>query len=142
MQYAVVLQALAVILPAVLAFSTKIFTGKKRFVIAIAVYFILKKWATAAAKDKSLSELVNSNGSVSANGLATLYRQALNPSGYTWAWDTDGTDEDLLFELAARTPSYRAVYDAYKIQYSRDLTNDLQGELSGSDYNKFIGLLG
>jgi hypothetical protein len=142
MQYAAILQLLAVAIPGIIAFSGKIITGKKRFIIAIAAYFILRKWTTDAAKSKSESEIQSGLGYTNANALAGLYKAALNPSGVEFLMGTDGTDESLIYELAAKTKSYKAVYDAYKIQFKRDLTVDLKSELGTDEYKRFIDILG
>lgn len=141
MNYAAILNALALAIPAILAGTKTLVKGRERYVIAIAAFFVLRKFAMDAAKEKSLSDLQETGGVLNANALATLYRQAINPSGYAWMKDYDGTDEDLLFDLAAKTYSYIPVYDAYKKQYSDDLTNDIRGELNNTDYQRFLTIL-
>lgn len=141
MNYAAILNALALAIPAILAGTKTLVKGRERYVIAIAAFFVLRKFAMDAAKEKSLSDLQESGGVTNANALATLYRQAINPTGYAWTKDFDGTDEELLFELAAKTYNYKAVYDAYKKQYGDDLTNDIRGELNNTDYQRFLTIL-
>jgi hypothetical protein len=143
MQYAAFLQLLAVALPAFLAFSTKLISGKKRFIIAIAAYFILRKWAVAAAIDKANGSVGNgSNGTLTPEALATSYKFAMNPSGFDFLMSSDGTDEDELMELAAKSKGrYTSVYNAYYTLYKSDLTKTIMGELSPTDYKRFLAIL-
>lgn len=142
MQFAAILEILAVLLPAFIGFSnTKLFKGKTKWIVIIAAYFILKKWAAVAAADKARGDIQNAGGGLNSNSLATLYKQALNPSGYDTLIELDGTNEEVIFLAAAQTRNFREVFEAYKKQYKRDLTDDLQKELSTEDYQKFLKIL-
>ncbi|TDE15293.1 hypothetical protein [Dyadobacter psychrotolerans] len=144
MNYALIINLLSVILPAFVALSGSLVKGKRKYLIAIAAYFILRKWAEAAAESKANSGIGgNTGGYLNANALATSFKNAINPSGWEWAIDSDGTNEELIFGLAAqsRGQMYKAVYNQYNTLYKRDLTKDLQAELSDSDYNKFLQIL-
>lgn len=141
MQYAAIIEVLTVLAPALLALGSKFIKGNKRFIFAIAAYFILRKMALQAAQQKALSNIQSEGGYQNANALATSYKQAMNPSGYSWMFGFDGTDEDLIYQLAAKTGNYKNVYDAYKKQYNRDLTTDLQSELSTGGYQLFMNIL-
>ena len=52
-----------------------------------------------------------------------------------------GTDENLVFEVAAKITDYVAVSDAYRVLYKRELTTDLQDDLSASDLEKFWNIV-
>jgi hypothetical protein len=138
--YATILEILAIVIPLFIGVSKKVVKGNKKWIIAIVAYFILKKWASQAALQKSLEEL-QENGYLNANALATLYDKAINPSGISYLVTMDGTDENAIFELAAKTGNYKDVADAYRIQYKRELTNDLKSELSGDDYRRYLSIL-
>tara|TARA_R110002124_G_scaffold285303_1_gene463665 strand:- start:193 stop:627 length:435 start_codon:yes stop_codon:yes gene_type:complete len=139
MQFAAILEILSLLAPAFLAFGSKLIKGNEKYLIAIALFFVLKKFANVAAQQKSFSDLqAGETGYLNPNALATLFKQAMNPSGYAFLMDADGTNEELIFELAAKTNDYRSVFDAYTKQYSRNLTTDLVAELSTDDYNKFL----
>ena len=144
MSYAIIINLLSVLLPAILAFSTSLVQGKKKYLIAIAAYFILSKLAKEAAESKANGGIGGGTGGyLNANALATSYMQAINPSGYEWAIDSDGTNEDLLYELAAQSRGnmYKAAFDQYNTLYKRNLTKDLQAELDNDEYKKFLNIL-
>ena len=143
MQYAAILEILSVALPAFLAFSGKLIKGNEKYIIAISVFLLLKRLANKAATEKSLSDLQSGDGGgyLNANALATLYKQAFNPSGVELLMSVDGTDEEAVFELAAKTSNYKSVYESYTKQYTRNFTNDLKAELSGDDYNKYLTII-
>lgn len=140
MQFATIIEIASLLVPLLISTSKSLFKGKTKWVMVIVAYFILKKWAVSAAADKARSDL-QTPGSTNPNALATLYKQAMNPSGYGFLIEMDGTSEDLIFQLAAATSDYRAVWEAYKKQYNRDMTDDLQKELSSEDYAKFVQIL-
>jgi len=140
MQFTAILEILALVVPLFIGVSKNLVKGNKKWVIAIAVYFILKKWAIEAGRQNSLSE-IQENGYLNPNALATLYDKALNPSGFPYFMTMDGTDEALIFDLAAKSGNFKAVADAYRIQYKRELTEDLKSELSNEDYQKFLTIL-
>ncbi|KAA0992773.1 hypothetical protein [Dyadobacter aurulentus] len=140
MQYVKIIEILALVIPLLIGASSSLVKGNRKWIIAIVAYFILKKWAIKAATDKAKSELQSAGGN-NPNALATLYKQALNSSGYDWMFELDGTEEDLIYQLAAETTNYKAVFDSYKSQYNRDLTADLQKELSATEYQRFLTIL-
>lgn len=81
-------------------------------------------------------------------GQAQGLRQAMNPSGNEWMRKMDGTNKEAIFAIAkditdieAVRASYRKLYTNLKIMNSAaSLYEDLQGELSASDYQKFLSL--
>ncbi|MEO6285832.1 MAG: hypothetical protein ABIN80_28660 [Dyadobacter sp.] len=140
--FASIINILALVIPLFIGTSEKLFKGNtKRWILAIVVYFILKKWAAVAAADKAISDLQQQGGGLNANAIATLYKQAMNPTGYLQTIELDGTNEDLIFKTAALPQNYRDVFAAYQTAFKRNLTTDLQQELSTEDYAKFINLL-
>jgi hypothetical protein len=54
----------------------------------------------------------------------------------------DGTSEELVYETAKYRPQkFSDVWEKYKLQYGRNLTDDLQKELSGEEYSKFLQIV-
>lgn len=142
MQFATIIEIASWIIPLLIGTSTTLFKGKTKWIVVIVAYFILKKWAVKAAEDKAQRDLQSSTGSQTAAGLATLYKQALNPSGYTFLIEMDGTSEELIYKTAGYRPqNFSQVWEKYKLQYSRNLTDDLQKELSTDEYAKFLQIL-
>lgn len=139
MQFATIIEIASLLVPLLIGTNT-LFKGKMKWVVMIVAYFILKKWAQSAAADKARSD-IQDGGYLNANALATLYKQALNPSGYGPLIELDGTNEELIYQVAAKTGNFRDVWEAYKKQYNRDLTDDLQKELSSDEYAKFLQIL-
>jgi len=142
MQFATIIEIASWIIPLLIGTSNTLFKGKTKWIVVIVAYFILKKWAQKAAEDKAQRDLQSGAGTQTAAGLATLYKQALNPSGYAFLIEMDGTSEELVYTTAKYRPqSFSAVWENYKLQYSRNLTDDLQKELSSEEYAKFLQLL-
>ncbi len=142
MQFATILEILSLLVPLLIGTSRSLFKGREKWVFVIVAYFILKKWAVKAAEDKAQRDLQSDSGTQTAAGLATLYKQALNPSGYGFLIEMDGTSEELVYTTAAYRPqNYSQVWEKYKLQYSRNLTDDLQKELSSDEYAKFLQIL-
>lgn len=73
-------------------------------------------------------------------GQAQSLRQAMNPSGNEWMRKFDGTTTEAIFSVAREITDIEAVRKAYKNLYNTSLYEDLQGELSASDYQKFLSL--
>lgn len=74
-------------------------------------------------------------------------RQAMNPSGNEWLRKMDGTNKEAIFSIAKEITDIKTVADSYESQYSEakklskaNLYDDLQGELSAQDYQKFLSL--
>lgn len=142
MQYAAIFQALSLIVPAVLAGSKKIIKGNERYLIAVGMYFffqyLVRKYASENIS-KGIQDNPNGGAEQNSNALAMAYYAAMFPSGQTFF--PDGTDEQALFELAARTHHYGNVFNSYQVKYRRNLTDDLQSELSKTEYQTFISIL-
>ncbi len=73
-------------------------------------------------------------------GQAQSLRQAMNPSGNEWMRKMDGTNKEAIFTIAKDIDDIEAVRKAYKNLFNTSLYEDLQGELSATDYQKFLSL--
>lgn len=140
MNYTQILNIISLAIPALIAGTKTLIRGNEKYLVAIAVYFILKRFAEVAAVNEA-REKIQESGYLNANALAQLYRQAVNPSGYSVLMSVDGTNEELIFDLAGRTSNFQSVATAYKALYSSDLTEDLRKELSTADFERFLRIL-
>lgn len=73
-------------------------------------------------------------------GQAQSLRQAMNPSGNEWMRKMDGTNKEAIFRIASEIDDIEAVRKAYKNLFNSSLYEDLQGELSATDYQKFLSI--
>jgi len=73
-------------------------------------------------------------------GQAQSLRQAMNPSGNEWMRKMDGTNKEAIFTIAKDISDIESVRKSYKNLYNTSLYEDLQGELSAQDYQKFLSL--
>ena len=72
------------------------------------------------------------------NQLAQQYRSASNPSGVSWMIDFDGTDEDLMMDLAIQSKGgYKLIADAYKQKFDESLTDRVRSELDTEDFQSW-----
>lgn len=140
MNYAKILELLALAIPVFVAGTKKIIKGNEKYIFAIGLYFLLKKFAETAAQNEA-KEKIQEVGQYNHNALAQLYRQAVNPSGYKYLMEFDGTNEEMIFDLATKTGNFQSVAVAYRSQYGTDLIEDLRKELSSADFSKFVGIL-
>ncbi len=85
-------------------------------------------------KDTTESQVENDPAVGQAQGL----RVAMNPSGNEWMRKIDGTSLEAIFKIAKEITDLEAVRKAYKNLYTTSLYEDLQGDLSASDYQKFL----
>lgn len=72
---------------------------------------------------------------------ATLLRNAMNPSGYSWMMSFDNTSTDVVLETAKKITKLDDVMTAYRKLYDSDLLEDLQSELSTEEYQKFTTII-
>lgn len=56
------------------------------------------------------------------------------------AIDGAGTSEKVLFDVANRITDWAAVSKAYRNLYNANMTDDIKGDLSASDYQRFLNL--
>jgi hypothetical protein len=94
-------------------------------------------------KDQTESQVESDPTVGHAQGL----RQAMNPSGNEWMRKMDGTNTEAIFTIAKDITDLPTVAKRYKALYVKpivggraSLYEDLQGELSASDYQKFLSL--
>lgn len=73
-------------------------------------------------------------------GQAQSLRQAMNPSGNEWMRKMDGTNKEAIFTIAKEIDDIETVRKNYKNLFNASLYEDLQGELSAQDYQKFLSL--
>lgn len=73
-------------------------------------------------------------------GQAQSLRQAMNPSGNEWMRKMDGTNKAAIFAIAKEIEDIETVRKNYKNLFNASLYEDLQGELSAQDYQKFLSL--
>lgn len=110
-----------------------------RFIVIVVAYFILRSIIKRAAKDATQEQVAA--GDVNAL-IAVEMRQAMNPSGSAWFMSFDGTEVETLFNSARKCTDFSQVSRAYKNLYNADLINDVQDELSTTDFAQFQALLG
>lgn len=92
----------------------------------------LSRWV----KNKRQKDAAAQFGTNPAVNQAVAFRNALNPSGYSWMKDFDGTDEALATKTAAEVTDWKEVMSKYRALYQSDLLSDLQKDLSPSDFAK------
>ncbi len=104
---------------------------------SIALFFISKK-VIAKQQKKSGEADMDTND---AAGQAASLKQALNPSGYRWMKNIDGTDKEAIWRIAPQITNLDDVNTHYKkIAEGDSLYDDLQGSLSPDEYQKFLSL--
>jgi hypothetical protein len=71
---------------------------------------------------------------------SVVLTEAMNPSGIGWLMETDGTNEDAIFySLDGLTRDQRtAVYNDYLVYTQRNLLDDFNSELSGTDLTRAL----
>ena len=72
---------------------------------------------------------------------AMALRSAMNPTGISWMMSFDTTNTDTVLDTAKTITNLDSVQAAYKSLYQDNLLDDLQGELSASDYQKFLTIV-
>ena len=72
---------------------------------------------------------------------AMALRSAMNPSGISWMMSFDTTNTSTVLDSAKTITNLDRVQAAYKSLYQDNLLDDLQGELSASDYQKFLTIV-
>lgn len=101
------------------------------------VLVLIGKHLLKNLKKDTTESRVESDPSV---GQAQSLRQAMNPSGNEWMRKFDGTSTEAIFTIAGEITDIEAVRKAYKNLYNSSLYEDLQGEISATDYQKFLSL--
>lgn len=72
---------------------------------------------------------------------AMTLRSAMNPSGISWMKSFDTTKTGLVIDTAKAITNLDNVSKAYKDLYQDNLLDDLQSELSSSEYQKFLNIV-
>jgi hypothetical protein len=72
---------------------------------------------------------------------AMALRSAMNPSGISWMMSFDTTNTSSVLDTAKTITKLDSVGTAYKNLYQNNLLDDLQNELSTSDYQKFLTIV-
>ena len=72
---------------------------------------------------------------------AIALRSAVNPSGVSFLKSLDTTNVSLVFDTAKTITNLDSVIKAYKNLYTDNLLDDLQGDLSGEEFQKFLNLV-
>ena len=72
---------------------------------------------------------------------AMALRSAMNPSGISWMMSMDTTNTSSVLDTARTVTNLDNVSKAYKNLYQNNLLDDLQSELSTSDYQKFLTIV-
>ena len=72
---------------------------------------------------------------------AMALRSAMNPSGVKWMMSIDTTNTETVMDTAKIITNLDNVQRAYKSLYEDNLLDDLQSELSASDYQKFLTII-
>lgn len=100
----------------------------------LALVWFGKKFLDKLKKDTTESQVENNPSVGQAQGL----RQAMNPSGNVWMMSFDTTSTDAVFTIAKEITDIEGVRKAYKNLYNSSLYEDLQAELTATDYQKFL----
>ncbi len=72
---------------------------------------------------------------------AIALRSAINPSGISWMKSFDFTSVDALYNTAKLITNLDTVAKEYSNLYQDNMLDDLQSELSGSEYQKFLNII-
>jgi hypothetical protein len=72
---------------------------------------------------------------------AMALRSAMNPSGISWMMSIDTTNTSSVMDTAKTITNLDSVQKAYKNLYQDNLLDDLQSELSTSDYQKLLTIV-
>ena len=105
--------------------------------LSVALFFLGKK-AIANQRKRSGEADMDTND---AAGQAASLKQAMNPWGYRWLKNVDGTDKDAIWRIAPQITNLDDVNTHYKkIAEEDSLYDDLQSSLSPDEYQKFLSL--
>jgi hypothetical protein len=72
---------------------------------------------------------------------AMALRSAMNPSGVSWMRNFDTTNDSSILDTAKTITKLDSVVGAYKNLYQNNMLDDLQSELTTSDYQKFLNII-
>lgn len=109
-------------------------------VIGIGSHFLYKAVRNVIMKARQ-GHTAKKIGDSPAVRQATMLRNAMNPSGYSWLMNLDQTNEAKIYDTAKGITDMNEVISAYKNLYDSDLLEDLQSELDTEEYQKFMTLI-
>ena len=72
---------------------------------------------------------------------AMSLRSSVNPSGYSWMKSFDTTNVSTVMDIAKTITNLDKVQKAYKDLYQDNLLDDLQSDLSTSEYEAFLNII-
>lgn len=105
--------------------------------LVLIVLLILRKRIKKVVRNRQEKKF-DKKEAKNVNQLAHQYRSASNPSGVSWMIDFDGTDEDLMMDLALQSKGgYKLIADAYKQKFDESLTDRVRSELDTEDFQKW-----
>ena len=110
---------------------------------AVGLGTIISGWLLGRMLFRDAREHYYANRSLEDSDPATFARQ-LQMAFENDNWAGWGTDEKQVFDVFNRIPSkafYNKVQRAYRGLYNKDLTSELQKELSTSEYNRIVTIL-
>ncbi len=100
-------------------------------------YKLAQKLLFELKKSGTQSQVDDSPSTRQAIGL----RSAINPSGISWFKSFDTTNVSVVLETAKTITSLDQVMKDYSNLFGDNLLDDLQGELSASEYQKFLSII-
>jgi hypothetical protein len=106
-------------------------------VIAIILFFVTAKIIKAIRKSQAEKQM----GKNDAVSQAQALRIAFNPSGIGWLSNVDTTEETTLWKIAEKIVDIEEVAKQYNKLYGTSLYDDLQSELDGAEYEKFMRIV-
>lgn len=103
----------------------------------IITYKLAKKLLVDFKKSSTQSQVDDSPTARQAIGL----RSAINPSGISWLKSIDTTSVSVVFETAKTITNLDQVVKDYANLFEDNLLDDLQSELSASEYQTFLSII-
>lgn len=133
----------------------KVLIGTVIIVVAVILFFVIRsqyrKWKAEQerkAGNKQDVDFANPQSQQSQTAFANIYadtlRAAFNRSGQNWLINTDGTNNDVVYDIAKKMAAnkvpFSLVADAYNTKYADDLSKRLQKEMRADEIQKFNSL--
>lgn len=133
------------IISQILVALKKVFTNKIVLVVVFVLflYLIFKKKVKDFVNKRSEKKF-DEKATEDPNRVALGFRNAANPSGYSWMIDWDGTDE-VSFERLARKMKDQGIINevtkAYQDKYHESLLDRAAKELGGEELKTFDDII-
>lgn len=133
----------------------KVLIGTVIIVVAVILFFVIRsqyrKWKAEQerkAGNQQDADYSNPQSPQSQNAFANIYadtlRAAFNRSGRKWLITADGTNDDVVYDIAKKMHenkvAFSKVADAYNTKYADDLSKRLQSEMDADELQKFNSL--